>query len=173
MSYYSFKSDDEESVVVSEDNIVTTLQKKGTSKRLAVKPDKKPVSKKTKKSTSISCYTDKILDLITDPTIPTDAENTLNIKKDECSLTVKTPVENTAVDYWTIAHYKCAKIANVALQDRWKHAECLLKISLTGQHPDDLNTAKEMVTLIQSVFDRMMKHPNKKLLRHRPKKINL
>lgn len=68
-------------------------------------------------STAI-CYTDKILDLITDPTIPTDAENTLNIKKDDCSLTVKTPVDNTAVDYWTIAHYKCAKIANVALQDR-------------------------------------------------------
>ncbi|XP_050064156.1 uncharacterized protein LOC126552999, partial [Aphis gossypii] len=61
----------------------------------------------------------KILDLITDPTIPTDAENTLNIKKDDCSLTVKTPVDNTAVDYWTIAHYKCAKIANVALQDRY------------------------------------------------------
>ncbi|KAF0718855.1 Uncharacterized protein FWK35_00027465, partial [Aphis craccivora] len=84
-----------------------------------------------------------------------------------------TPVENTAIDYWSIAHYKCAKIANVAPQDRWKHAECLLKISLTGQHPDDLTTGKEMVTLIQSVFDRMMRHPNKKLLRHRPKKINL
>ena len=68
-------------------------------------------------STAI-CYTDKILDLITDPTIPTDAENTLNIKKDDCSLTVKTPVDNTAVDYWTIAHYKCAKIDKVALQDR-------------------------------------------------------
>ncbi|XP_050065369.1 uncharacterized protein LOC126554332 [Aphis gossypii] len=172
MSCYSFKSDDEESVVFSEDNIATTSQKKGTSKRLAVKPEKKPVSKKTKKSTAI-CYTDKILDLITDPTIPTDAENTLNIKKDDCSLTVKTPVDNTAPDYWTIAHYKCAKIANVALQDRWKHAECSLKISLTGQHPDDLTTAKEMVTLIQSVFDKMMRHPAKKLLRHRPKKINL
>ncbi|KAE9523022.1 hypothetical protein AGLY_016653 [Aphis glycines] len=170
MSCYSFKSDDEESVVVSEDYIATTSQKKGTSKRLAVKPEKKPVSKKTKKSTAIY-YTDKILDLITDPTIPTDAENTLNIKKD--SLTVKTPVENTAVDYWTIAHYECAKIANVALQDRWKHAECSLKISLTGQHPDDLTTAKEMVTLIQSVFDKMMRHPDKKLLRHRPKKINI
>ena len=61
------------------------------------------------------------MDLITDPSIPTDAENTLNtlnIKKDEDSLTVKTPVENTAIDYWTIAHYKCAKIANVAPQDR-------------------------------------------------------
>ncbi|XP_050066566.1 uncharacterized protein LOC126555720 [Aphis gossypii] len=116
---------------------------------------------------------DKILDLITDLTIPTDEENTLNIKKDDCSLTVKTPVDNTAVDYWTIAHYKCAKIDNVALQDRWKHAECSLKISLTGQHPDDLTTAKEMVTLIQSVFDKMMRHPAKKLLRHKPKKLNL
>lgn len=53
------------------------------------------------------------MDLITDPSIPTDAENTLNIKKDEDSLTVKTPVENTAIDYWTIAHYKCAKIAKI------------------------------------------------------------
>ncbi|XP_050056238.1 uncharacterized protein LOC126549881 [Aphis gossypii] len=140
--------------------------------KVSCKTEKKPVSKKTKKSTAI-CYTDKILDLITDPTIPTDAENTLNIKKDDCSLTVKTPVDNTAVDYWTIAHYKCAKIDKVALQDRWKHAECSLKISLTGQHPDDLTTAKEMVTLIQSVFDKMMRHPAKKLLRHKPKKINL
>ncbi|XP_050066013.1 uncharacterized protein LOC126555091 [Aphis gossypii] len=97
----------------------------------------------------------------------------LEYKKDDCSLTVKTPVDNTAVDYWTIAHYKCAKIDKVALQDRWKHAECSLKISLTGQHPDDLTTAKKMVTLIQSVFDKMMRHPAKKLIRHKPKKINL
>ncbi|KAF0745789.1 Uncharacterized protein FWK35_00020072 [Aphis craccivora] len=150
-------------------NTTTTLQKKST-KRFGVKPEKKPVAKKTKTS-PFSCYTDKISDLVTDPTIPTDTENTLNIKKDEDSLTVKTPVDSKSSDYWTIVHYKFDIIANVVPHDRWKHAKGAVKISLLGQHPDDLATSKELITLIQFVFDRLMRHPNKKITRqHKPKK---
>ncbi|KAF0691452.1 Uncharacterized protein FWK35_00035519 [Aphis craccivora] len=141
------RSDEEESVIVSEIILRQHHHKKRNSEKVWYEAGEETGIKKYEKGEAPICYTDKILDLIAGPIIPTVTENTLNIKKDEDSLTVKTPVENTAIDYWTIAHYKCAKTANVAPQDRWKHAECLLKISLTGQHPDDLTTGKEMVTI--------------------------
>jgi hypothetical protein len=55
---------------------------------------------------------------MTDDSIELDATNSLSITQNEITVTVKTPVDPKAVDYWTLTHYKSAKIANVTPKDR-------------------------------------------------------
>ncbi|XP_025191750.1 uncharacterized protein LOC112592001, partial [Melanaphis sacchari] len=74
--------------------------------------------------------------------------------------TIKSVADEKYTDYWTLAHYKTKNIEHIDAKDRWKHAECSLKLAITDQSKDQ-NVLGELNEIVQTPFDRFMKDPKK------------
>ncbi|XP_060841846.1 uncharacterized protein LOC132931228 [Rhopalosiphum padi] len=163
MSVNSFRSDDEESFAVSDVDMIEAQDRKtgtkpGGQKRVC---EKKNNGKKSKKNVS---YRDKIGKMMKDHKIALEVRNSMSIRQDDGILIVKAPADEKSTDYWTLSHYKTKNIEHVDSKDRWKHAECSMKLSITDQAKDQA-ISSELNELVQTLFDRFMKDSKKKITR--------
>ncbi|XP_025420905.1 uncharacterized protein LOC112691008 [Sipha flava] len=66
-------------------------------------------------------------------------------------------------EYWVVQHFKTKKIANVPPQERWKHAECIIKMTLSDQKSNDININNQLQKTIEIILDWFMADPKKKM----------
>ncbi|KAL5236620.1 hypothetical protein ACI65C_004030 [Semiaphis heraclei] len=156
-------SDYEESMTESDNNYNEV--KPGTSKKQnKTKKDaklKKNMSK-TKVKKNIS-YLDRIGPLIKDVKVDNQIINSMMVKQSDEIVNIKLPSDNEVCsDYWTINHYKIKNIQNLISSDRWKEAECSVKVSITDL-PKDQGLANDLSNIIQTIFTRFMSDPDKKI----------
>ncbi|XP_025192286.1 uncharacterized protein LOC112592449 [Melanaphis sacchari] len=166
MSCYSVKSDDEEECFSTSDveimePEIKSMTKLTGQKRKDVK-NRKTLKKKPKKNIS---YQEKVTQLIQNEKIAKDVMNSITIRQSGGVVTIKSVADEKCTDYWTLAHYKTKNIEHIDVKDRWKHAECSLKLAITDQSKDQ-NVLGELNEIVQTLFDRFMKDPKKKIIQN-------
>lgn len=120
--------------------------------------------KKTKKYAS---YQEKIKELFKDQKISLNITNTMRFRQGNEMFTLKSDVDvEECTDYWTIEHYKTKNIENIDSEDRWKHAECTVRIAITDQAEDDQEISDKLNTLMTSMYDSFMRNPTKTVSHH-------
>ncbi|XP_060844085.1 uncharacterized protein LOC132924039 [Rhopalosiphum padi] len=102
--------------------------------------------------------------MMKDQKIALEITNSTSIRQDDGILIVKAPADEKSTDYWTLSHYKTKNIEHVDSKDRWKHAECSMKLAITDQAKDQA-ISSELNELVQTLFDRFMKDSKKKITR--------
>ncbi|CAI6376819.1 unnamed protein product [Macrosiphum euphorbiae] len=155
-------SDYEESMTESDNNYNEvkpgTTKKQNKTKR-DVKLKKNMCKTKVKKNIS---YLDRIALLIKDVKVDNELINSMMVKQSDEIVNIKLPFDNEVCsDYWTINHYKIKNIQNLIATDRWKEAECSVKVSITDLAKDQ-GLANDLSNIIQTIFTRFMSDPNKK-----------
>ncbi|XP_025406341.1 uncharacterized protein LOC112680457, partial [Sipha flava] len=97
-------------------------------------------------------YKDKLNAVITSGKFEdTNLTDSISIKEDGNTYTFKSPTL-PGEDYWVIQHYKTKNIANIALQDRWKQAECSIKLitsNIRGSKDVNINKKMHAIVVIQ------------------------
>ncbi|XP_050064716.1 uncharacterized protein LOC126553614 [Aphis gossypii] len=109
-------------------------------------------------------YLDNIEKLLQNEKIETDIINTITVKQDDDLINVKSPTDERSSEYWTISHYKIKNIKNVDSKNRWKHAECSLKVTITDQTKDQ-ELKNNLTEVVQKIFTRFMTDPKRKITR--------
>ncbi|CAI6371691.1 unnamed protein product [Macrosiphum euphorbiae] len=165
----SLNSTDEETMILSDndsnnesmDNEVKPVKK--PSKQSKNKKEVKSNKKKTTIRKNIS-YLDNIESLLKNEKIETDIINTITVKQGDNLINVKSPTNDKISEYWTMSHYKVKNIKNVDSKNRWKEAECSLKVTITDEEKDQ-ELKNNLSEVVQTIFTRFMSDPKRKIIR--------
>ncbi|CAI6348260.1 unnamed protein product [Macrosiphum euphorbiae] len=153
----SLNSTDEETMILSDND------SNNESMDNEVKPVKKPSKQSKNKKENIS-YLDNIESLLKNEKIETDIINTITVKQGDNLINVKSPTNDKISEYWTISHYKVKNIKNVDSKNRWKEAECSLKVTITDEEKDQ-ELKNNLSEVVQTIFTRFMSDPKRKIIR--------
>ncbi|KAE9523343.1 hypothetical protein AGLY_016291 [Aphis glycines] len=170
----SLNSSNEESMIESDNdynnksmnNEVKSVKKQNT--RSKIKKQVKSNKNKTMARKNIS-YLDNIESLLKNEKIETDIINTITVKQGDNLINVKSPTDEKSSEYWTISHYKLENIKNVDIKNRWKKAECSLKVTITDQAKDQ-ELKNNLSEVVQTIFTRFMSDPKRKIVRSKSSK---
>ncbi|CAI6356392.1 unnamed protein product [Macrosiphum euphorbiae] len=153
----SLNSTDEETMILSDND------SNNESMDNEVKPVKKPSKQSKNKKENIS-YLDNIESLLKNEKIETDIINTITVKQGDNLINVKSPTDDKISEYWTMSHYKVKNIKNVDSKNRWKEAECSLKVTITDEEKDQ-ELKNNLSEVVQTIFTRFMSDPKRKIIR--------
>ncbi|CAI6374758.1 unnamed protein product [Macrosiphum euphorbiae] len=153
----SLNSTDEETMILSDND------SNNESMDNEVKPVKKPSKQSKNKKENIS-YLDNIESLLKNEKIETDIINTITVKQGDNLINVKSPTDDKMSEYWTMSHYKVKNIKNVDSKNRWKEAECSLKVTITDEEKDQ-ELKNNLSEVVQTIFTRFMSDPKRKIIR--------
>ncbi|CAI6371690.1 unnamed protein product [Macrosiphum euphorbiae] len=153
----SLNSTDEETMILSDND------SNNESMDNEVKPVKKPSKQSKNKKENIS-YLDNIESLLKNEKIETDIINTITVKQGDNLINVKSPTNDKISEYWTMSHYKVKNIKNVDSKNRWKEAECSLKVTITDEEKDQ-ELKNNLSEVVQTIFTRFMSDPKRKIIR--------
>ncbi|XP_025407505.1 uncharacterized protein LOC112681467 [Sipha flava] len=123
---------------------------------------------KTKKikSGKVVSYKEKLNSIVKSKkynNLTTEFSDSIIIREAEKNYTIKCP-SPAGQDYWVVQHFKTEKIANLPSQERWKHAECIIKMNLSDQKSNDININNQLQKTIEIILDRFMADPKKKMM---------
>ncbi|CAI6377176.1 unnamed protein product [Macrosiphum euphorbiae] len=153
----SLNSTDEETMILSDND------SNNESMDNEVKIVKKPSKQSKNKKENIS-YLDNIESLLKNEKIETDIINTITVKQGDNLINVKSPTDDKISEYWTMSHYKVKNIKNVDSKNRWKEAECSLKVTITDEEKDQ-ELKNNLSEVVQTIFTRFMSDPKRKIIR--------